>query len=98
MGKESTKSLLLEMGRKVFLERGFNNAGIEAVLQAAGVPKGSFYYYFESKEDFGLQVLDRFAEDIVANFSRCQSNTSLGPLARFRCYFEEACARLESHD
>ena len=62
MSKEKTRDLLLEAGKKTFLEKGYNNSGIESILQAAGVPKGSFYYYFESKEDFGLKVLDRFAE------------------------------------
>jgi TetR/AcrR family transcriptional repressor of nem operon len=33
-----------------------------------------------------------------ANFDRCQSNSKLGPLQRFRCYFEELCARLESQE
>ena len=61
MARGETKSRLLEAGRNIFLEKGFNHAGIEAILQVAGVPKGSFYNYFESKEDFGLQVIDDFA-------------------------------------
>ena len=67
MSKETTKTILLEAGRRIFLEKGYTNSGIETILQAAGVPKGSFYYYFASKEDFGLQVLDRFAGEIAAN-------------------------------
>ena len=92
----STKTILLETGKQFFLERGYNGSGIEAILQAVGVPKGSFYHYFSSKEDFALQVLDRFAEDIRANFERCQANRGGTPLARLRCYFEEAVTRLES--
>ena len=84
--------------QEYFLERGYNNSGIEAILQAAGVPKGSFYYYFESKEDFGLQVLDRFAEEIRANFERCLGGRDLSPLERLRRYFEEVCVRLESQE
>src|SRR4051812_9085578 len=96
MSKESTKTVLLETGKSVFLAKGYNNSGIEAILHAAGVPKGSFYYYFQSKEDFGLQVLNRFAEDVRANFERCLADTSLTPLGRLRKYFEEARLRLES--
>src|SRR3954447_19593896 len=96
MSKESTKTVLLEAGKSVFLAKGYNNSGIEAILHAAGVPKGSFYYYFASKEDFGLQVLNRFAEEIGANFERCLGNTNLPPLQRLRSYFEEVCVRLES--
>ena len=73
MSKETTRTLiLLETGKQLFLAKGYSSTGIEAVVQAAGVPKGSFYYYFGSKEEFGLQVIDRFAEEARANFERCQ--------------------------
>jgi len=98
MSKDTTKAILLETGKQIFLERGYNHTGIETVLQAAGVPKGSFYYYFKSKEDFGLQVLDRFAADIAARFASCLDNPNLRPLERLRCYFEEVCARLEAQE
>jgi TetR/AcrR family transcriptional repressor of nem operon len=96
MSKETTRTILLETGKQLFLAKGYSSTGIESVVQAAGVPKGSFYYYFGSKEDFGLQVLDRFAEEVRANFERCLGDTSLSPIGRFRRYFEEVCARLES--
>jgi TetR/AcrR family transcriptional repressor of nem operon len=98
MSKETTRATLLEAGKRVFLERGYNNSGIELVLQAAGVPKGSFYYYFESKEDFGLQVLNQFAEDMRANFERFQQDQGVRPLERLRRYFEEVCVRLDSQE
>jgi TetR/AcrR family transcriptional repressor of nem operon len=98
MSKETTRTLLLETGRRLFLEKGYSNTGIEAVVQAAGVPKGSFYYYFSSKEEFGLRVLDRFADEARGNLERCLGNTSLRPLDRIRCYFEEACGRLEANE
>ena len=56
MSKETTRDALLEAGRRIFLERGYNHSGIEAILQVADVPKGSFYYYFENKEDFGDRI------------------------------------------
>jgi TetR/AcrR family transcriptional repressor of nem operon len=96
MSKEKTKATLLEAGRRIFLEKGYNHAGIEAVLQAAGVPKGSFYYYFDSKEDFGLQVLNHFAECYQTDIERYLGDASLSPLERLRRYFEGVCERLES--
>ena len=94
MSREKTKDLLLEAGKKTFLEKGYNNAGIEAILQAAGVPKGSFYYYFENKEDFGLKVLDRFAECYDERLSRILGDTSIPPLDRLRNYFESMYEKL----
>src|SRR3954462_12000401 len=96
MSKETTKLSLLEAGRKVFSEKGYNHAGIEAILQAADVPKGSFYYYFDSKEDFGLQVLNCFAERYKVHLDHHLNDASLSPLERLRSYFEAVCQRLES--
>ena len=96
MGKETTHDALLEAGRRIFLERGYNHSGIEAVLQAVGVPKGSFYHYFENKEDFGLQVLDRFVECFTAEIDRHLTDQNLSPLERLRKLSDLACERLES--
>jgi TetR/AcrR family transcriptional repressor of nem operon len=96
MCKESTKHLLLDTGKRIFCEKGYNNAGIEAILQAAGVPRGSFYYYFSSKEDFGLQVINRFAECVEKEQERYLGDSSVGPLERLRGFFASIIARLES--
>jgi TetR/AcrR family transcriptional regulator, transcriptional repressor for nem operon len=98
MSKEKTKDLLLEAGKKTFLEKGYNNSGIEAILQTAGVPKGSFYYYFSSKEDFGLKVLDRFAECIGERQERILADSSVSPLDRLRHYCETVSEALESDE
>jgi len=98
MSKETTKTALLEAGKAIFLEKGYNNAGIEAILQTAGVPKGSFYYYFDSKEDFGLQVLDRFDACHHETLDRFLGDESVGPLERLRRYFEAVIECLESQE
>ncbi|MBD2040045.1 TetR/AcrR family transcriptional regulator [Microcoleus sp. FACHB-672] len=96
MGKETTKTTLLEIGTRIILEKGFNHTGIQEILQTAGVPKGSFYYYFKSKEDFGLQVLENYAQAYQATLERCLEDQTLTPLSRLRRHFEESCKRFES--
>ena len=61
MTAQQTKELLLAKGAEILHRKGFHDSGIQEVLEATGVPKGSFYYYFKSKEDFGLQVIDIYA-------------------------------------
>ena len=58
----------------------------------AGVPKGSFYHYFPSKEVFARNVLKRYAEAEVERVSRILENSTLPPLKRLRSYFEELSA------
>jgi TetR/AcrR family transcriptional regulator, transcriptional repressor for nem operon len=95
--KEKTKGILLEAGRRIFSEKGYTASGIEAVLQAAGVPKGSFYYYFQSKEDFGLQVIESFAQSFEAKMDLCLHDESLPPLERMRRLFGGIVEHIETH-
>jgi len=60
---EKTKQVLLEVGLSLFEEKGFNATGIKEIATLAGIPKGSFYNYFSSKEDFGVAVI-RYYSDI----------------------------------
>ena len=48
-----TRERLVRTGVAILTEKGFSAVGIEEILASAGVPKGSFYYYFGSKEEFG---------------------------------------------
>ena len=96
MSKEKTRDILLEAGRKTFLEKGYNNSGIESILQTANVPKGSFYYYFGSKEDFGLKVLERFASCVGEGLDRTLGDASVPPLDRIRNYCELIFDKLQS--
>src|SRR6476620_4558175 len=56
----SHKERLFRAGAKLFYENGFHGTTIEAVLAEAGVPKGSFYHHFGSKDAFGQAVLTRY--------------------------------------
>jgi TetR/AcrR family transcriptional repressor of nem operon len=80
----------------MLLERGFNDLGISAVLEATGVPKGSFYHHFESKEDFGLQAIDLYMEEVHAGLDLCVGDRSLPPLARVRRFFELSAEKYRS--
>lgn len=78
--------------------QGFNSTGIEAILKQAGVPKGSFYHYFPSKQEFGLSVLDHFAAGIDRIFSSFLQDESVPPLARLKNCLESLVARFERNN
>lgn len=58
--KPETRHKIIEAGARIIHHKGFHYTGIQEILAAANVPKGSFYFYFKSKEDFGLNVIDYF--------------------------------------
>ncbi|MDR9435510.1 MAG: TetR family transcriptional regulator C-terminal domain-containing protein [Thiohalophilus sp.] len=83
-----TKQLLLQQGMTMLLRHGYHDLGITAVLEATDVPKGSFYHHFKSKEDFGLQAIDLYMEEVHAGLDYCLGDKTLAPLERVRHFFE----------
>lgn len=83
-----TKQQLLEQGMVMLLRHGYHDLGVATVLEATGIPKGSFYHHFESKEDFGLQVIDLYMKHVHAGLDLCLGDESRPPLDRVRRFFE----------
>ncbi len=86
--KQPTKQRLLDQGTAMLLSHGYNDLGIQALLERTGVPKGSFYHHFSSKEDFALQAIDLYMVEVHEGLDLCLADTSLSPLLRVRRFFE----------
>ena len=86
--KADTKERILVEGAKLVHLKGFGSTGIQEILKAAGVPKGSFYFYFKSKEDFGLQLIDFYKEYIYGIWEKLTCEESMTPLQGLKRYFE----------
>jgi TetR/AcrR family transcriptional repressor of nem operon len=82
----------------IIARKGFNSTGIEAILKRAGVPKGSFYHYFSSKEEFGLCVLAEFSTGIDRIFSSFLTDTTVTPLVRLKNCTESLVHRFEENN
>ncbi len=59
-GYEDTRQHILDTGHRIMAGKGFSSVGLNEILQSAGVPKGSFYHYFRSKEHFGQSLLEDY--------------------------------------
>lgn len=79
---------LLSAGLTLLLEQGYYGVGVQAILDAAQAPKGSFYHHFADKEDFALQVIDDYMVGVHQALDASQSDTSRPPLDRVRNFFE----------
>jgi TetR/AcrR family transcriptional repressor of nem operon len=86
MPRPNVREQIVEAGLKCLLERGFNGVGVQDITASAGVPKGSFYNHFESKEALGAEIVERYG----AGTSRREilADKSIPPLARLRRHFE----------
>jgi TetR/AcrR family transcriptional repressor of nem operon len=65
--QRDTRDDLLAAAQRIFAAKGYAAVGINEVLTAVGVPKGSFYHYFSSKDAFGEAVLSRYFEEYLAD-------------------------------
>lgn len=62
MGYKHNIDEILDVGYDVLRKYGYHNIGVNQILKKAGIPKGSFYNFFESKEDFAIKVMERYGE------------------------------------
>ncbi len=83
-----TRERILAAGAELFGKKGFNGCGLSEVLQQAGVPKGSFYHYFSSKEEFGVVLIERARDEYLAELRPVLSDRKLSPVRRLRTVFE----------
>lgn len=86
---------LLRIGVAVFTEKGFHNTPIDELVAAAGVPKGSFAYYFGSKDAYTLMVIERYAEYFNKKLDRVLSDVTVEPIDRIKAFMDEATAGME---
>ena len=95
--KRDTKTELIKVGMELIGTQGYNATGIGAVLKQAGVPKGSFYHHFESKEEFGLTIIEIFTEKFLKRLDVYLSDDSMTPLKRLRTFLEKGLEQAEAH-
>ena len=94
MARLNVREQLLSAGLDTLHRRGFNATSVQDITEAAGVPKGSFYNHFESKEALGAAAVVKYRETSGAwKALRALRDTKAAPLTRLRKYFESATER-----
>ena len=86
------KSALLRIGVAIFTEKGFYNTPIDEIVAAAGVPKGSFSYYFGNKDLYTLAVIECYTQYLNRKLDALLTNKALNPIDRIQTFTDEASA------
>jgi len=87
--KPNTRHDLVQAGLQTIHTEGFAATGIQSIVERAGVPKGSFYNHFDSKEAFGGEVIDVYARLGQDRLQAFLGNSGLPPLVRLEAYFDD---------
>jgi TetR/AcrR family transcriptional repressor of nem operon len=94
MSSHDVRERLLEAGVQIFSKSGFNGCSVQDITECAGVPKGSFYNHFDSKEALGAAALRRYWSDGACERLAVLTDVTQSPLQRLRAYFEGGCAEI----
>ncbi len=92
-----TREALLRAGVEVLTEKGFSATGIDEILRRVGVPKGSFYHFFASKEAFGTALVERYAAYFARKLDLSLSRCDVSPLAALQAFVDAAVAGMARH-
>ena len=95
---DAKRQRLIDIGTEIFTQKGFSSTGLDEIVQAAAVPKGSFYYYFGSKQAFALAVIDNYAQYFARKLDRTLGNAALPPLQRLKAFTRDATQGMQRFD
>ncbi len=93
--KELARQRLLDQGVAMLMQQGYHATGLQDLLNAVKVPKGSFYNYFASKEEFCMQAIEHYIEPFIRRLEACRQASDKDALSALRCYFAGLTEELE---
>lgn len=96
--KEASRESLLNKGIDVLMQQGYHGTGLKEILDAVNIPKGSFYNYFDSKEDFAAKVIQHYVDPFVLRLAANLQQSETDALAAMQHYFDELIAQVEKND
>ncbi|MCO6429120.1 TetR family transcriptional regulator C-terminal domain-containing protein [Nitrosomonas communis] len=96
--KELKRESLLNQGVTMLMGQGYHGTGLQEILNAANIPKGSFYNYFGSKENFGAEVIQHYIDPFITQLAAHLQQSETDALSAIRRYFGELIVELEKNE
>ena len=84
-----TRRVILDTAQRIMARKGYSAVGINEVLAEAGVPKGSFYHYFTSKDAFGEAILKNYFADYLTDMDRVLAHPDQSAAERLMAYWQQ---------
>ncbi|MDN5753706.1 MAG: TetR/AcrR family transcriptional regulator [Nitrosospira sp.] len=96
--KEYNRENLLNQGVTMLMGQGYHGTGLQEILDAVNIPKGSFYNYFGSKENFGAEVIQHYIDPFISQLTAHLQHSDTDALGAIQRYFDELIAELEENE
>ena len=88
MSREEKKQEILDKSADIMYLKGYNATGVQEIADAAGIPKGSFYNYFENKEQFAIELMECYCQEGCDHMAKIFDMKELSPLQRINLMFD----------
>jgi len=101
MSRRDVKELrekLLDQGVALLMEQGYHGTGLQELVRSVGVPKGSFYNYFPSKEAFSAEVVKHYIEPFIRQLDNHLQRPEVNAETALKAYFNELIEETERRD
>ena len=96
--KNNTKKYhIIETGYHLFNKNGYNGTGINDIIRQADIPKGSFYHYFESKENFAVEVIHFYSNLVFENIHNTLNDKNISPISRLFKLYKDFAGNFNNH-
>lgn len=86
---QQVREHILAVGQRIMAGKGFSAVGLKEILDESEVPKGSFYYYFTSKEDFGVTMLSHYFDAYLAELDEMLADNDMNHAQRLMNYWQQ---------
>lgn len=94
--KEHKRTAILDSGAEVMMRKGYHGTGVQEIVDGAAVPKGSFYHYFKSKQDFVLAAMEHMSCDSITRFEETLEEGGRSPRQRIMAAYGDSIAAIEA--
>ena len=96
--KQIKRQKILDQGVQMLMTQGYHGTGINVLLKKVQVPKGSFYNYFESKEEFAAEAITHYIEPFIQRLTHHLENSQINTLTALKRYYSELIDEVEKSD
>lgn len=98
LSKQIKRKILLDQGVQMLMAQGYHGTGLKVLLDIVNIPKGSFYSYFGSKEEFAAEAITHYIEPFIQRLNEHLLNPQLDGLAALKRYYAELILEVEQGD
>ena len=84
------KKEIMDTARALFYQNGYTNTSVNFIIETIGISKGTFYYYFKSKEDLLDNIVEKFTNEIISKLEPVVNDNSLDAITKLNEFYRQA--------